>query len=1088
METNPRHNNSSSSSGTRLLITVHGIRTFGLWQERLEDQFRRKMDENLEVCHYRYGFFTILGFLIPPFRWILTKRFQLDLLHQASRLNWKRIDIVAHSFGTHLVAWALMRTPKSARPSIHTIIFAGSVLRSSFPLRELVGSCVRRLVNDCGIRDNVLLANQLFILFTGMAGRVGLSGMESEYFRNRYFDFGHSGYFQHTRDGKPDFISNHWLPILESEAGIPAHNDRKHNRLQDLVTIILNNAEPIKLAGYILPLLIVLAFVNRLRVDAQNQARVANVLRAEAQIKEAIERKLRADAQQQTAVETRLRAEAQHQASIEENLRRASQHSTSIAVSRQLGAVSGEARIEDADPVPPVLLAVESMRRNSLLDNEQLLRESAQLLPRQIWEDSNHSHVESVAISPNRQFVATGSSDGITRVYIAQNGKLVWASEAQINIEFVTFSPDGRRVATRGVEGIACVYDVESGKEVWRSPKQKDLGAIAFSPDGLYFAIASETNATIVFQTATWREAWRDSGHDANGLAFSPNGKLLATAFFDGKVRVFLAESGQELSEWKKPARRFTTLAFSPDGKLFGVGGLDDDGAWLVDAASGREVARLDGGAILNSIAFDPNGHFVVTGNSLGSLRVFDLPTAREIKRLEFRNAIESAAFSSSGSYLAIASWDNTARLFEVPTWREVTRVAGWGPMESVAISADDQHVAIGGWDGATRYFEIPSVRGETRINRSHIIAPLVFSGDGRFIAASTVDDEVRIFAAESAEEVSRIPQQGATATITFSPTSRYIATRSEKDIIDVFDTASGNAISHMYQKGADSVAFTRDELQLAIGGSGSAVNIYEVGSGELTSTLSREGLWNGPITFAPDGKSVAIAGPYADPRRGSMVGFGVYQHDLYMHLRGEKPLPDVASAHIFDLKTRKEVWHFIEQEDNGEQDLTEMAFSPDGRRLMTATNTMSQSGDTVYMKPSPLNTIRMFNVASGREEWEKLQHGGTRQIAFSLDDKLIATGNSNHLVRIFEVAGGREVHRWRVDRAIDAINFGPDDLNLIVASFDSSGIVLTKYPLLERDIVEDACSKVTRNLTLDEWRRFVGPEVPYHKTCPSLP
>src|ERR1039457_6521788 len=68
----------------RLLITVHGIRTFGLWQEKLEHKLREEPGRTVEVCHYRYGFFTVLAFLIPPFRWLATRRFRAELLHQSN--------------------------------------------------------------------------------------------------------------------------------------------------------------------------------------------------------------------------------------------------------------------------------------------------------------------------------------------------------------------------------------------------------------------------------------------------------------------------------------------------------------------------------------------------------------------------------------------------------------------------------------------------------------------------------------------------------------------------------------------------------------------------------------------------------------------------------------------------------------------------------------------------------------------------------------------------------------------------------------------------------------------------------------------
>jgi hypothetical protein len=137
----------SNSNSRRLLITVHGIRTFGRWQERIEELVKRDLGLNTDVRHYRYGFFTILAFLFPPLRWLATRRFHIALLHQLQRESWERVDIVAHSFGTHLVGWGLLRIQEARRPAIHTLIFAGSVLKTSFPVRELVGKSVRRLAS-----------------------------------------------------------------------------------------------------------------------------------------------------------------------------------------------------------------------------------------------------------------------------------------------------------------------------------------------------------------------------------------------------------------------------------------------------------------------------------------------------------------------------------------------------------------------------------------------------------------------------------------------------------------------------------------------------------------------------------------------------------------------------------------------------------------------------------------------------------------------------------------------------------------------------------------------------------------------------
>src|SRR5437762_11672526 len=204
------------ASTRRLVITVHGIRTFGQWQERLENLLKTE-DPSIEVFNYKYGYFSVAAFIIPFLRWLVTLRFRREVIRETGKGNWSRIDLVAHSFGTHLVGWGLYGISPDRRPKIHTIILAGSVLKPGFPWRDLVGSSVERVVNECGFHDGILLLNQVIVLLTGMAGREGFSGMTGARFRNRYFPFGHSGYFQ--LKGNPDdtFMREKWLPLLLTE-------------------------------------------------------------------------------------------------------------------------------------------------------------------------------------------------------------------------------------------------------------------------------------------------------------------------------------------------------------------------------------------------------------------------------------------------------------------------------------------------------------------------------------------------------------------------------------------------------------------------------------------------------------------------------------------------------------------------------------------------------------------------------------------------------------------------------------------------------------------------------------------------------
>src|SRR5262249_396373 len=131
------------------------------------------------------------------------------------------VHVVAHSFGTYLAATALQRVPPDRK--IDTVVFAGSVLRPSFPWYKLQESGrIGRVVNQSGGDDNGLLLCQFSALVMGMAGRVGFHGMVSDRFVNRFYRFGHGGYF----DADGQFMTANWVPLLTGATDVPAHDDR----------------------------------------------------------------------------------------------------------------------------------------------------------------------------------------------------------------------------------------------------------------------------------------------------------------------------------------------------------------------------------------------------------------------------------------------------------------------------------------------------------------------------------------------------------------------------------------------------------------------------------------------------------------------------------------------------------------------------------------------------------------------------------------------------------------------------------------------------------------------------------------------
>jgi hypothetical protein len=261
-----------------LVITVHGIRTYGNWQDELK-KVLVEAEPGVAVRMYRYGFFSSLAFLIPPLRWIVARQFQKFFAEEVrSAPPGARIDLVAHSFGTYLAASALRYLPEGKK--INTVIFAASVLPVSFPwYKFLQAGCVGRVVNECGWDDSVLILCQSTALLLGMAGRIGFHGMVGDQFVNRYYRWGHTGYFdEHQR-----FMRESWVPLLTGDGPVPPHDDRPPlTTWGGIKLFLLSNMQVIKVAGVCLLLMLLVGVplhMYHLENDRQDVESINHIVR-----------------------------------------------------------------------------------------------------------------------------------------------------------------------------------------------------------------------------------------------------------------------------------------------------------------------------------------------------------------------------------------------------------------------------------------------------------------------------------------------------------------------------------------------------------------------------------------------------------------------------------------------------------------------------------------------------------------------------------------------------------------------------------------------------------------------------------------
>ena len=221
--------------------------------------------------------------------------------------------------------------------------------------------------------------------------------------------------------------------------------------------------------------------------------------------------------------------------------------------------------------------------------------------------------------------------------------------------------------------------------------------SIAYSPDGKLMASGSSDNMVRLWEVATGKELQRHKGHNSNvnSVAYSPDGKLLASGSSDNTVRLWEVSTGKELQRLEGHNSDVNSVAYSPDGKHL-ASGSSDNTVRLWEMATGKELQRLEEHSqFVNSVAYSPDGRRLASGSSDNTVWLWEETTDNELKRFkrfkkleehkslvseERKSFVWSVAYSPNGKRLASGLSDNTVLLWDVDTGKKLNYhpQSGW--------------------------------------------------------------------------------------------------------------------------------------------------------------------------------------------------------------------------------------------------------------------------------------------------------------------------------------------------------------------------------------------------------------------------
>jgi RNA polymerase sigma factor (sigma-70 family) len=600
----------------------------------------------------------------------------------------------------------------------------------------------------------------------------------------------------------------------------------------------------------------------------------------------------------------------------------------------------------------------------------------------------------------------------------------------------LAFAPDGKVLASTGRygSGSLCVWDVATGRALRRLVAPEFVSGVAFSPDGKWLVTGG---TSLKLRDATTgkelRNLERPAGVDIYGPVFSPDGQTVASCEFGGAgpaVVLWDAVTGKEIRRIEGHADMIESVAFSPDGKVL-ASGSEDETARLWDVATGKEIHRFEGlEKGINRVVFSASGKVLASSASDGVIRLWDVETGKLLHRLK-GNQGSPVAFSPDGTILAFCKRNGTICLCDPETGKEFREWLGSAKrLAALAFSPSGKMLASSGYfDSAIRLWD-PSTGKEIKpaVGHTGMVDLLLYAPDGKTLFScgqdwkalewdlATVLERRQLFAwpPEAAEAKWRLNTfalslDGGLLAWTGSFMPSPAGEGKPDPVIRLWDTKLGKELFRLSGH-TDDVTFLRfsPDGKLLASMDKNGMRLWDVGMGKELQHLP--GVFGG--AFSPDGKVLALAGDgntsillwdlaaAKEIRRwdsqGQDVGWLVFSPDgklLASTDRADK------SVHIWEAATGKERLRF-----GGESWVMALTFSPIGHSLAASVRGRRTlpGGDNVEGC-----TIHLWEIPSGLEILQiEMPQPWVSSLAFAPDGRSLATGGGDSTILVWDLTG----------------------------------------------------------------------------------
>jgi WD40 repeat protein len=677
-------------------------------------------------------------------------------------------------------------------------------------------------------------------------------------------------------------------------------------------------------------------------------------------------------------------------------------------------------------------------------------------------------------------------------------------------VDAVAFSPDGRLLGSSGYDDDhltgpfpVTVTDLRRHRSVASLSRPARIRAMAFSPDGRLLALAEDS--VTLWDTSSWRQRGAPLPVRApSSLSFSQDGRVLAVGATDA-ASLWDIPSRRELGSVAYPEAIQARVAISPDARLLAVGAGQTTSLWSLQNGRPGSLALATFPLQGLVLAFNPDGSLLATGASDGVVTIVGTATGSAL--VAFRahdrgrtwgqdSPVTGLAFRRDGRTLLSAGDDGAVKAWDARSGKPRGRpLRGHeGGIAALALGPDDRTLASGGVDERIAVWDLERAGGlgELAAPAPALDGLLLTKEDvGLHVPRPTHEYAGFAWPAASSDSVASTVQaftwRGGRLSLT-----RWDGTGRLLPALPSIDIPSRGDWQHL------AAALSPDQGTLVVGDDDGVVRFFDARTGrELGPALAAHG---GPVegfAFSSDGNTMVSAsvgeGSTAepDPRR-SLVVWGARSHlprgapltghqtfvtALALDRTGRRAVTGSGpEVFVWDLGQRRLLRRMKGHApgpraigptgSSPDEDVWAVALSPDGRMMASAAQD---------------ETIRFYDLEAGRPVGDgvPVPSGFIDQLSFSDDGKTLVATDGKQTVLV-DTASQALLGEPIPGRGVTGPGSG--------VAFLADGAALRLWRHDPDSLLSQACARANRNLSRQEWERFVGPTHPYHLTCAGLP